>query len=496
MTAATLLVVSLLCTAPSKQAVLGAVQEDFERAGRAAPLEDEGLSRAAAIVARRALGAGVEEAASLVRVTAAVSANGGWDPNPTTVVIRGDAGEVLATLAKNALAEEPASLIGVAIEQDEARAAIAVLIARRRMELEPFARSFQRPTASPQRLCGRLRAPLTSAELFVTRPGGDVEHLELAGRERLCASLSFASQGRHTVEVLAKGPRGPEVAALFFVDVGAVSQASEDGAGVEPATDADARAQLLVRINALRLRMGLQALKPDAALDQVAQDWAARLARENFFSHVAPDGSDLKKRLQDGGYAFAAAGENLGLSSGPLAAHFGIEHSPGHRNNLLEKAHQRLGIGLARRADGLTVLVEVLARAGERADPVDSADPVRAAYDALSTERARRGLPRLVRSPVLEALAQQHARDALDAQIPRAALPGRKRLHDLVFESVEAAKTVSVDVFVAQSPRLIVESKNLLGPQGTMVGVGVARGDSAKYGNGRYWIVVIYAGPN
>jgi hypothetical protein len=97
---------------------------------------------------------------------------------------------------------------------------------------------------------------------------------------------------------------------------------------------------------------------------------------------------------------------------------------------------------------------------------------------------------------MLEALAQQHARDALDAQIPKAALPGRKRLHDLVFESVEAAKTVSVDVFVAQSPRLIVESKNLLGPQGTMVGVGVARGDSAKYGNGRYWIVVIYAGPN
>lgn len=484
-----------LAALPSEAQVLRVVQEDFERTGRSAPLADLALRRAAGLVAARALTAGAEDAAGLVRVTAALSTHGGWDPSPITIVLRGGPEQLLEALAHSeAMSREPASLVGVGVAGDGDRAALAVLLARRRVDLEAFPRRLRAPAGSPHRLCGTLREPLTSAEVFVTRPLGEVDRLPMSGRAgpRLCAEVGFPSPGRHTVEVLASGPRGPEVAALFFVDVGPSDGAEDASLAPEPTTDAEARAELLTRINALRSRLGAGALAPDRALDAVAQAWADRLGHENFFSHVAPDGSDLKARLRAAGYHFASAGENLGLASGPLSAHFGIEHSPGHRRNLLDKEHQRLGIGLARRADGKAVLVEVLARpADPHAEP--SRDPLADAYGALQAERRRHGLRPLTPHPVLEALAQGHARAALELRLPKTQLPGRAKLHDQVFDAVDSARTVSVDIFIADNPRAIVESKSLVGPQTALVGVGVALASSPEKGSARYWIVVIYS---
>ncbi len=484
----------LLGAAPSEAQVLKVVQDDFERAGRATPLTDRALGQAARQLAERAITQGVEDAASLLRVTAAVSKNGGWDPNPVAVVLRGDPAQLLATLKANPLSREPVSLLGIGVAERDERGALAILLARRKADLAPFPHAFPSPPPAPQRLCAQLREPLTRAEVFVTRPRGDVERLPTtATGAASCASITFSTLGRHTVELLATGPAGPEVAALFFVDVGAVAQSEEGLSLAEPKAPAGARAELLGRINALRAQLGAASLSADGALDTVAQAWAERLASENFFAHVAPDGSDLKARLRAAGYRFTAAGENLGLSSGPLAAHFGIEHSPGHRRNLLEKDHQRLGVGLARRADGLTVLVEVLARPAE-ADSAAAADPLAAVYEAIHAERRRRHLPPLVPSPVLEALAQQHARVAWEQRTPKAQLPGRRRLHDQVFEAVEEAKTVSVDIFIAESPRLTIDSKSLASPSTSMVGVGIVRGAPTGSGPASYWIVVIYAG--
>ena len=55
--------------------------------------------------------------------------------------------------------------------------------------------------------------------------------------------------------------------------------------------------------------------------------------------------------------------------------------------------------------------------------------------------------------------------------------------------------SVAVDLFVADTPKVGGESKNLGEPKNRVVGVGVVKGDSVKYGKGRYWIVVIYGVP-
>lgn len=486
-----LVMLSLLAAAPTRVELERTVRDRFEAVGRSAPPIDAALSRAADELARRALSHGVEDAASLLRVTAALSRQQAWDPNPVVVALRAATGSIGAELQKQDLGSEPSTHVGLGLAVGPERSAVIVLLARRRIELAPFPRAHLKPVG-PQRLCGVLSEGLDSAELFVTRPQGAVERLPMpaAGSSR-CASVDFRAPGRHAVEVLGTGARGPEVSALFFVDVGAV-RAEEEDALPEPKDAVTARAVLLTRINALRLQMGAAPVQPDAELQAVAQAWAERLATENFFSHVAPDGTTLKQRLTSSGYKFAAAGENLGLSSGPLAAHFGIEHSPGHRNNLLEAGHRRLGLGLATRSDGLQVLVEVLAQPLE---VVEEKDPLGSVYASINAERKKKKLPALVPSPVLEGLAQAHVREALSRDIPKAELPGRPRLSDRAFELVEELTAVSVDVLVADAPRLGGESKNLSTPRNRMVGVGLVKGDSPRFGEGRYWIVVIYGVP-
>lgn len=487
-----LLLLALAATPPDRPALEHAVRARFEAVGRSAPNFDAELNLAANELASRALAAGVEDAAGLLRVTAAISRHGGWDANPVVVAVRASNQVLVEELKKQDLTSEPATQVGLGLATGTERSAVIVLLARRRAELERFRRAYEGPVGA-QPLCLRLISELTSAELFVTRPHGTVERSALqkstGENPRLCGGVAFAEKGRHTVEVLATGPRGPEVVALFFVDVGEVKADAAD-AMLEPETDADARAELLVRINALRLQHGVTPLVADAALEVVAQAWAERLGRENFFSHVAPDGSTLRQRLTESGYVFQSAGENLGLSTGPLAAHFGIEHSPGHRRNLLDAGHRRAGFGLAVTGDGRHVLVELFARPKE-----EEKNPLAAIYASIDAERDRRKLPRLQRSRTLEQLATAHAAAALQQDLPRARLPGLAPLQDRAFEALPDLGAVAVDLFVADTPKVGGESKNLGELKNRVVGVGVAKGDSARYGKGRYWIVVIYGVP-
>lgn len=493
MTSAVLL--ALLCAAPAKAPVKAEleriVRDRFEAVGRTAPPVDPALSAAADELARRALSHGVDDASSLLRVTAAISRQGASDSSNVLVALRSPHAAIAEQLKSQSLGDEPTTHVGVGLAVGPEVSAVFLVLAHRRIALEPFRRAHAKPVGA-QRLCGVLAEGLDSAELFVTRPEGAVERIPMpASGSARCASLGFDTQGRHAVEVLARGPRGPEVAALFFVDVGAVV-AAEDDALQEPRSVASARAMLLLRINALRLQVGLTAVQHDQALEAIAQAWAQRLADEGFFSHVGPDGSVLNDRLSSAGYASTVAGENLGLSSGPLAAHFGIEHSPGHRNNLLDPRHRKLGLGLATRPDGLQVLVELLAAPP---DQIEEKDPLGSVYASIAAERKRKKLPALTPSAALEGLAQTHARQALEKDLPKGALPGEKPLSERAFALMDELNGVAVDVMVVDAPRLGSESKNLAAPGNRMVGVGLVKGDSPRFGRGRYWIVVIYGAP-
>lgn len=496
-----LCLVALVAGRPAQAAPLDEVQRhivrEYERIGRRAPALDPALTEAANTVARRAVARSAAQASELLFLTRAISDAGGHDAGVRAIVVRGSpAAEPLRRfLERTDFNDEPASHVGAAVVSQGDATAVVALFAERKVALDRFDRTYDYPGLRP-RLCGELDSELARADLFVTRPSGKVEQLRAAARSgRFCVDVPLPSNGRHTLELLAHGARGPEVVALLFAQVGERPSSPNDEETHEPTEGPEARATILARVNALREGLGASPVLADADLDRVAQAYAERMALEGFFAHIAPDGSDLRARLADARYGYQTAGENLGMASGPLSAHFGIEHSPGHRKNLLDAKHQRLGVGIAQRTvsgSPQTLVVEILAQRGEAPAPTTSGDPRNAAYRALDAERSRRKLPALRRSKPLEALAQSHAEKALALGQPTANLAGEK-LHDKLFKAVDGLESAAIDLFVTENPALVTSSKNLVRREHNLVAVGVSRGDSLRFGPSKFWVVIIYA---
>ncbi len=477
------------------------VVQEFERVGRTAPSLDPALQRAARTVARNALATSAAEAAELLNLAEAVSAADGCDPSPRALVLRGGSEELQRAIqARTDLNEEPTSAVGIGAFREAGTSALVILFANRKASLRPFARRLDRPGPLPRPLCGELVSGLRAADVYVTRPSGKVDKVvaQASAEQGFCAMLTFADPGEHTVEVIARGDRGPEVVALFFVQVGAVSGRSAAPRQLEPVAPEEARVLLAGKINALRGGAGAGALTREPVLDRVAQAYAEQMSRDHFFAHVDPEGVDLKGRLTRAGYRYRSAGENLGLAGGPLAAHFGIEHSPGHRSTLLDPAFTRLGIGVgtARRGDRTEVIVtEVLALpvddSRSHEGPRNPGEPGPLEYRVILSRRQQLKLPPLKRNAGLERLALEHLRRAIAEDHPSVSLSGPS-LHDQVFSEVEELASISVDVFVIGEPELIVDSKNLGDPRNDQVGLAALRVDSAHYGPNQLWTVVIY----
>jgi uncharacterized protein YkwD len=492
-----LLGLSLLASAGSaglEKEAAAAVRQAFERVGRRAPQPDAALEEAARQLARQALSSSARDAAEPSGVAAAVSRARGADPHPRTFIVRADPRETAMDTFRNhpGLAAEAASHMGVAYLAQGDWAVVVALLTQRRAELQPFPRHF--PDAGLSRvLCGRLASGFGRAEVFITRPAGTVERLPLTHErsEQFCSHLTFPQAGLHAVEVLARGPQGPEVVSLFEVEVGPKRPRAAAVREAEPQSVEESRAHILERINTLRRAHGLLPLRADEALDAVAQAYSERMADEGFFAHVSPEGASLRGRLTQAGYRYRSAGENLGFATGPLAAHRGIEQSPGHRSSLLTSSYSHVGIGVAFRERGGqrdVVLTEVLVEPLQPSGPHALAD----VYRQLAERRTLAGLPPQVRSEVLEQLARDHARRALALDEPSDELPGSV-LHERVFAALPALTGIAVDFVISEEPTALPELLNLRKGHYDRVGVGMALGDSARYGKGRAWLVVVYA---
>ncbi|HEX8699503.1 MAG TPA: CAP domain-containing protein [Myxococcaceae bacterium] len=473
------------------------VVREFERVGRRAPVLDKALTEAARRLARESLGRqGQTIAPDLHSLTMAVSDSGGADPSPRAFIIRAwtHAQAIEAFLGRKDFNGDPATHFGVGVITAGERATLMLLLAERKATLVHFPRNFPR-APSTQTLCGELATPLRSADVYVTQPDGTVEHLTLSRQTgpRFCAQVRFPKAGGYTVEVIGRGTKGPEVAALFQVDVGGPRERGNEEPTSEPTTVEEARKAIVARINHLRRAYKLKPLTPDPVLEKVAQDYSERMAREGFFAHVAPDGSDVRSRLAALGPSYRSAGENLGLAPGPLSAHFGIEHSPGHRKNLLMQQFTHVGIGVAfKTVDGQpqAIVTEVFSAAGLP----PQADPLQATYEAIDAKRKARKLTPLKHSDMLEQIAMSHVRRALKQDLPKTKLSD-SNLHDRVFDAMGDVATTAADFYITEDPTDVPESQSLLDPRNTQVGVGVVRGDSPTYGKAKFWVVVIYTTP-
>ncbi len=113
---------------------------------------------------------------------------------------------------------------------------------------------------------------------------------------------------------------------------------------------AAAEAELLQLTNQARASAGLRALKLDSTLASIARWRSKDMIVRDYFSHDIPGGGNVFDVLQEKGYCFNVAGENIGwTNAGDDAAAQGVHgmfmNSDGHRANILGKAWDVVGIG-------------------------------------------------------------------------------------------------------------------------------------------------------
>jgi len=113
---------------------------------------------------------------------------------------------------------------------------------------------------------------------------------------------------------------------------------------------AAAEAELLQLTNQARASAGLRALKLDSALTSIARWRSKDMIARDYFSHDIPGAGSVFDVLQEKGYCFNLAGENIGwITAADDAAAQGVHlmfmDSAGHRANILGDAWDVIGIG-------------------------------------------------------------------------------------------------------------------------------------------------------
>jgi hypothetical protein len=100
--------------------------------------------------------------------------------------------------------------------------------------------------------------------------------------------------------------------------------------------------------NADRAANNAGALMENATLDKAAQLKADDMAAKGYFSHVTPDGKTPWYWLDQAGYAYTYAGENLAVDfSDSKDVEEAWMKSPTHRANIVKKEFTQIGIAVA-----------------------------------------------------------------------------------------------------------------------------------------------------
>lgn len=143
-------------------------------------------------------------------------------------------------------------------------------------------------------------------------------------------------------------PRSP-APALSAADVAALKSGSPTLVGLEE--------EMVKAVNAERAAYGLAPYVVDAQLTTLAWSHAHDMVARGYFSHVTPEGDTLRDRLRARNLSTHWVGENIYLSVKPTDQAVAATVSwfmadPPHRDNILHKRFNRLGVGVAQGESG------------------------------------------------------------------------------------------------------------------------------------------------
>ncbi len=284
---------------------------------------------------------------------------GGVDPNPQRrilISVRADPGEILAHVrraGREDLHEAGEPVIGAGRRVERGRAVSVLVISDRSFHLHPLQREVE--VAQPVEIVGRLSAGFSDPHLLFLADGEEIHEVgpveDSAGGDRVVFRWTPPNPGQVVVEILTKGPRGPTVGALFPLAVGVppptefTVASPPDESFIRSADNAEER--LLELINRERVERRFLPVVRSAAADGAARRFAWASLRSGVLAHHGPDGADAAGRLASVGIAAARVSENLARNGSLEDAHRSLMRSLGHRQNILDRGVDHVGIGVA-----------------------------------------------------------------------------------------------------------------------------------------------------
>ena len=102
--------------------------------------------------------------------------------------------------------------------------------------------------------------------------------------------------------------------------------------------------------NIQRERNGLAPLKENTILNEMAMEKVNDMFKNQYFEHTSPSGVEVDDLAKDLNYEFLAIGENLALGNfqnDDVLVDAWMK-SPGHRENILNKSYQEIGVAVAK----------------------------------------------------------------------------------------------------------------------------------------------------
>lgn len=106
---------------------------------------------------------------------------------------------------------------------------------------------------------------------------------------------------------------------------------------------------LISLTNEDRIENGVGTLEEDEALSRIAQRKAEDMAERGYFSHDTPEGHEPWWWLEQAGYKYKHAGENLAVNfTDSEEVEEAWMDSPTHRANIVKPVYTKIGIGVAK----------------------------------------------------------------------------------------------------------------------------------------------------
>jgi uncharacterized protein YkwD len=209
----------------------------------------------------------------------------------------------------------------------------------------------------------RLLVSATDARAVLIEPDGSTRRL-LASFDngRVLARFAPDRSGTFTVQIVADvegGPR-PVLEARVTADAPSSPVANAEATSEDACTNADSASAITCMIQAFRSQNRLDPLTRDDRLDAVARAHARAMMATKNLAHDASDG-DPVARIENANLSARIVGENVAHAESARGAAQSLDASPSHRDNLLSREYDHVGVAALTDVDGSVWVVEEFA---------------------------------------------------------------------------------------------------------------------------------------